>query len=73
MNRKPATAKSQPARSETPSRAPTFLTEDFLLHNDVARELYHEHAKHEPIFDYHCHIPPDQVAANKQFRNLYEI
>ena len=51
----------------------SFLTKDFLLSNDVARELYHDIAAHEPIFDYHCHLPPDQIAANKQFRNLYEI
>ena len=51
----------------------SFITEDFLLQNAVARELYHEHAKQEPIFDYHCHLPPDQLAANKTFRNLYEI
>ncbi|HUI06120.1 MAG TPA: glucuronate isomerase [Verrucomicrobiae bacterium] len=73
MKRKPVTGASAPARSGSASRAQTFLTEDFLLHNDVARELYHEHARHEPIYDYHCHIPPDQVAANKQFRNLYEV
>ncbi len=51
----------------------TFLTENFLLHSDLARELYHKYAKNEPIFDYHCHLPPDQIAANKTFRNLYEI
>ena len=51
----------------------TFLTEDFLLHSDVARELYHDYAKDEPIFDYHCHLPPDQIASNKTFRNLYEV
>ncbi len=50
-----------------------FMTEDFLLYNEVARELYHEHAQPEPIFDYHCHLPPDQLAENKTFRNLYEI
>ncbi len=50
-----------------------FLNEDFLLHNDVARELYHDHAKDQPIFDYHCHLPPDQIVTNKTFRNLYEI
>jgi glucuronate isomerase len=73
MKRKPVRAKSKPARSGKSRRVPTFLTEDFLLHNDVARELYHDHARHEPIYDYHCHIPPDQVAANKRFRNLYEV
>jgi len=51
----------------------SFITEDFLLPNDVARELYHDHAKNEPIFDYHCHLPPDQIAQNKKFRNLYEV
>jgi glucuronate isomerase len=51
----------------------TFITEDFLLQNDVARELYHDHAKHEPILDYHCHLPPQQIAENKTFRNLAEI
>ena len=51
----------------------SFLTEDFLLHNDVALELYHKHARLEPILDYHNHLPPDQIAGDKQFRNLYEI
>jgi glucuronate isomerase len=50
-----------------------LITENFLLQTPVARELYHEIAAREPIFDYHCHLPPDQIAANKQFRNLYEI
>jgi len=51
----------------------TFITEDFLLHSDVARELYHDHAAREPIYDYHCHLPVAQIAGNKTFSNLYEI
>jgi glucuronate isomerase len=51
----------------------TFITDDFLLHSEVARELYHDHAKHQPIFDYHCHLPPDQIAVNRRFDNLYQI
>jgi glucuronate isomerase len=51
----------------------TFITDDFLLQSDVAGELYHEHAKLQPIFDYHCHLPPDQIAANRRFDNLYRI
>ena len=51
----------------------TFLNDDFLLRSDVARELYYDHAAREPIFDYHCHLPPDQIAGDKTFRNLYEI
>jgi len=56
---------------KTPSKP--FITEDFLLHSDFARELYHDYAKDEPIFDYHCHLPPDQIAGNKKFRNLSEV
>ncbi len=51
----------------------TFLTDDFLLQSEPARELYHNYAKDEPIFDYHCHLPPAEIAADKSFRNLYEI
>ncbi|WP_035604167.1 glucuronate isomerase [Haloferula sp. BvORR071] len=51
----------------------TFITDDFLLQSDVARELYHDHAKQQPIFDYHCHLPPDQIAGNRHFENLYRI
>lgn len=52
---------------------PNFLDDDFLLHSDVARELYHDHAAQEPIFDYHCHLPPEQLGSNKTFANLAEI
>ena len=26
-----------------------------------------------PIYDYHCHLPPDQIATNRQFENLTQI
>ena len=50
-----------------------FLNENFLLQNETARQLYHDFAKEMPIIDYHCHLPPDQIAANKKFKNLTEI
>jgi glucuronate isomerase len=51
----------------------TFLTEDFLLCSAAARELYHDHAAPQPIFDYHCHLPPPQIVENHTFANLTEI
>lgn len=48
----------------------TFISEDFLLRSETARILYHEYAKEMPIIDYHCHLPPDQIAEDKQFENL---
>ncbi len=50
-----------------------FMTEDFLLDTEFARRLYHDYAKDQPIFDYHCHLPPQQVAENYRFKNLYDI
>lgn len=50
-----------------------FMTEDFLLESEFARRLYHDYAKDQPIFDYHCHLPPQQIAENYRFANLYDI
>jgi len=47
-----------------------FLDEDFLLNNETARILYHDYAKQMPIIDYHCHLPQQQIAENKNFENL---
>lgn len=51
----------------------SFIHEDFLLSNKTARRLYHAFAEDQPILDYHCHLPPQDVAANRQFQNLFEI
>lgn len=56
--------------------APTdmsFIHEDFLLSTRSARHLYHSYAKGEPILDYHNHLPPQDLAGNRQFANLFEI
>lgn len=50
-----------------------FMCEDFLLSNEVSRRLYHDYAKHQPIFDYHCHLNPKDIAENRQFNDLAEI
>lgn len=50
-----------------------FIHEDFLLNTKTARRLYHEFAEAAPIFDYHCHLPPGDVARNRRFNNLFEI
>jgi glucuronate isomerase len=47
-----------------------FLDENFLLNTKTAQRLYHEFAKDMPVIDYHCHLPPDQIAEDRQFDNL---
>ncbi|MDC0291849.1 glucuronate isomerase, partial [Verrucomicrobiales bacterium] len=50
-----------------------FIHDDFLLQTKTARRLYHEFAENQPILDYHNHLPPEDIANNRQFSNLFEI
>ena len=50
-----------------------FLGDDFLLQTETARRLYHDYAKDQPIFDYHCHLPVADIANNRNFENLTQI
>ncbi|MFL5808440.1 MAG: glucuronate isomerase [Flavisolibacter sp.] len=50
-----------------------FLDEDFLLQSKTAQKLYHDFAKDMPIIDYHCHLPPDQIANDINFENLTQV
>ncbi|ELX8378175.1 glucuronate isomerase [Providencia vermicola] len=51
----------------------SFLCENFLLNNKVAQNLYHDYAAKMPIYDYHCHLNPQEIAENRQFDNLGQI
>ncbi len=50
-----------------------FLSKDFLLSNPTAVKLYHEHAAHMPIYDYHCHIDPKDIYEDRRFENITQI
>ncbi len=50
-----------------------FMDEDFLLETETARRLYHEYACHQPIYDYHCHLSPADIANDRHFENLTQI
>lgn len=50
----------------------SFITEDFMLKNETAKLLYKE-VKDLPIIDYHCHISPEKIAVNYQFKNATEL
>ena len=50
-----------------------FIHEDFLLNTKAARRLFHRFAETEPVFDYHCHLSPRDIAANRRFNDLFEI
>lgn len=51
----------------------SFINEDFMLSGQTAGELYHEAAEGMPIIDYHCHLIPQMIAENHQFRDITEL
>jgi glucuronate isomerase len=53
--------------------APGVFDDDFLLETETARALFHEHADSQPIIDYHCHLPPAEIASNHRFRSITEV
>ena len=50
-----------------------FLSDDFLLSTEVAKELYFTYAEKAPIIDYHCHISPKEIYEDKRFENITEV
>lgn len=50
-----------------------FMDKDFLLDTDTARQLYNEHAANLPIFDYHCHLSPKEIAEDMRFTDISEL
>jgi glucuronate isomerase len=51
----------------------TFMDDNFMLHNKTAERLYHDYARDMPVIDYHCHLPPDEIASDKVFDNMTKI
>jgi glucuronate isomerase len=50
-----------------------FIHDDFMLETAAARELFHRYAESMPIVDYHCHLPPEDVANDRRWDNLTQI
>ena len=50
-----------------------YMDKDFLLDTDAARELYHRHAEKMPIIDYHCHLPPREIAEDKRWTDIAQV
>ena len=51
----------------------SFINDDFLLTTDAARELYHGYAEKMPIIDYHCHLPPAEIAEDKRWEDIAQV
>jgi glucuronate isomerase len=50
-----------------------FFSDEFLLESKTAQKLYFDNAKDLPIIDYHCHLPPNEIASDRKFDNISQI
>ncbi len=50
-----------------------FMDENFLLTTETSQKLYHNYAKDMPIFDYHCHLPAEEIANDKSYDNITQL
>ncbi len=50
-----------------------YMDADFLLDTKAARTLYHDYAAKMPIIDYHCHLPPAEIAGDKRWTDVAEV
>lgn len=48
----------------------TFITDNFLLQSDTAAQLYFDHAKDQPIIDYHNHLATKDIAEDRRFETI---
>lgn len=49
-----------------------FMDDKVFLTNDTAVELYNA-CKSDPIYDYHCHLSPEEIYNDKVFNDLTEL
>ena len=49
------------------------MKDSYLLKTKNAEHLYFEHAKDQPIIDFHNHLSVSDVAADRKFENLAEL
>jgi len=50
----------------------TFNDDNFMLQGRSAQKLY-KIAKDQPIFDFHCHLPPQEIYEDKPFDNIVDV
>lgn len=50
-----------------------FIGEDFLIENEKGLYIYEKYARDLPIYDYHCHLSPEDIALDKKFTDIGEL
>lgn len=49
-----------------------FNDDNFMLQGEAAKKLY-QIAKEQPIFDFHCHLDPQEIYEDKPYENIVDL
>ena len=50
-----------------------YINDNFLFNNEKGKELFDAYVKDLPIYDYHCHLNPQEIAEDKKYKNITEV
>lgn len=50
-----------------------LINSNFYFTTELGKKLFDEVASTLPIFDFHCHLNPQEIYEDKQFKNISEI
>lgn len=50
-----------------------FITKHFMMTSETGQHLYKKYAKDLPIYDYHCHLSPELIASDYQFKDITDV
>ncbi len=50
-----------------------FNDSDFLLTNETAKKLFHGQAENLPIFDFHCHLPIEEIYEDRVYESITDL
>jgi glucuronate isomerase len=50
-----------------------LIHQRFLLQSEEAARLYFGYAAEQPIIDYHTHLPPAEIAADRRWENISQV
>ncbi len=50
-----------------------LIHERFLLQTEEAARLFFEYAADQPIIDFHTHLPPAEIAADRRWENISQV
>lgn len=51
----------------------TYIDKSFLFNSKRGEELFHAYVKDLPIYDYHCHLNPQEIAQDKKYKSITEV